>query len=502
LSSIKQLAGHTFWYGVSSIGARFISYLLAPILTYSLANMSDYGKVGLIYSAIPLLNVVFTYGFETTYFRFAGRAEFKKDLYSTSSLSLFFSTIFLTAILWYYRAAFGAVIGLSAFPQIIQISIFIIATDALTRIPFAKLRQEGRPRKYAFINIMGILINIFFIWFYIIYCPGHTGAKSNLLVAAVYNENTNPVVYVVLSQLYQSIFTFLCLWGEIRQVKFTFNVKLWKEMMIYSLPLLIAGMGGMINETFDRVMLYWWLPGSAEYREQQVGIYNACYKLSILITLFVQAFRLGAEPFFFSQAENGNPQKTYARVMKFFVITLSIVFLLINLFLPIWKWFIKPPYWVGLTVVPVLVLANICLGIYYSLSIWYKLTNKTMAGAVITLIAAGVTILVNWIFIPKFGFLASAWATFAAYFTLMLISFIWGQKAYFVPYQWKKLLAYLAITIIIFFIHKFITSLWENETFALLLSTIFTTAFILFILKIEKKEFQEVPYIGKWIKKI
>lgn len=464
--------------------------------------MSDYGKVGLIYSAIPLLNVIFTYGFETTYFRFAGRAEFKKDLYSTSSLSLFFSTIILSAILWFYREAFGEVIGLAAFPQIIQISIFIIAIDALTRIPFAKLRQEGRPKKYAFINIMGILINIFFIWFYIIYCPAHTGAKSNLVVVLLYNENTNPVVYVVLSQLFQSIFTFICLWGEIRQVRLNFNIKLWKEMMIYSLPLLIAGMGGMINETFDRVMLFWWLPGSPEYREQQVGIYNACYKLSILITLFVQAFRLGAEPFFFNQAEKGSPQKTYARVMKFFVITLSIVFLVITLFLPIWKWFIKEPYWVGLKIVPVLVLANICLGIYYSLSIWYKLTNKTMAGAIITLVATGVTIFINWLFIPTFGFMASAWATFAAYFSLMLISFIWGQKVYFVPYQWKKLLAYLIISIGLFFIHQLFTSFWENQTFALLLSTILTTSFIVFILKIEKKEFQQIPLIGKWIHKI
>lgn len=464
--------------------------------------MSDYGKVGLIYSAIPLLNVVFTYGFETTYFRFAGRAEFKKDLYSTSSLSLLFSTIFFSAILWFYREAFGEVIGLAAFPRIIQISIFIIAIDALTRIPFAKLRQEGRPKKYAMINILGILINIFFIWFYIIYCPAHTGEKSNLLVAFLYNENTNPVVYVVLSQLFQSIFTFICLWGEISQVRLNFNVKLWKEMMIYSLPLLIAGMGGMINETFDRLMLYWWLPGSPEYREQQVGIYNACYKLSILITLFVQAFRLGAEPFFFNQAEKGSPQKTYARVMKFFVITLSIVFLVITLFLPIWKWFIKEPYWVGLKIVPVLVLANICLGIYYSLSIWYKLTNKTMAGAIITLIATVVTIIVNWLFIPTFGFMASAWATFASYFSLMLISFIWGQKVYYVPYQWKKLLAYLIIAIGIYFIHRLFTLFWNSQAFELLLSTILTSGFILLILKIEKNEFRQLPLIGKWINKI
>jgi len=502
LSSIKQLAGHTFWYGVSSIGARFISYLLAPILTYSLANMSDYGKVGLIYSAIPLLNVIFTYGFETTYFRFANRPEFKKDIYSTSSLSLFFSTILMTGILWYYREAFGAIIGLSSFPQIIQISIFIIAIDTLTRIPFAKLRQEQRPRKYAFINIMGILINIFFIWFFIIYCPAHTGSRSNKIVSLLFNENTNPVVYVVLSQLFQSVFTFLCLLGEIRQIKFSFNVKLWKEMMIYSLPLLVAGLGGMINETFDRVMLYWWLPGTAEYREQQVGIYNACYKLSILITLFVQAFRLGAEPFFFRQAEQGNPQKIYARVMKFFVITLSFVFLLINLYLPIWKWFIKPPYWVGLKIVPVLVLANICLGIYYSLSIWYKLTNKTMAGAIITLVASGITILVNWLFIPHFGFMASAWATFAAYFSLMAISYFWGQKVYFIPYQWKKLLAYLSLSILIYFIYNAITSLWENEVFALILATFLTFAFLLFVIKIEKREFQQLPFIGKWVRKL
>lgn len=490
------------WYGISSIGARFISYLLAPILTYSLANMSDYGKVGLIYSAIPILNIIFTYGFETTYFRFASIPQYKKDIYSTSALSLVFSTILLTAVLWYFRAAFGAVIGLAAFPQIIQISIFIIAIDALTRIPFAKLRQEGRPRKYAFINIMGILINLFFVWFFIIYCPHHTGEKSNLVTTLMYNEHTNPVVYVVLAQLFQSIFTFLLLLGEIRQIKFRFNIKLWKVMMVYSLPLLIAGMGGMINETFDRVMLYWWLPGSAEYREEQVGIYNACYKLSILITLFVQAFRLGAEPFFFRQAEEGNPQKTYARVMKFFVITLSVVFLLINLYLPIWKWFIKEPYWVGLRIVPILVLANICLGIYYSLSIWYKLTNKTMAGAIITLIAAGITILVNWLFIPRFGFMASAWATFTAYFSLMLISYFWGQRVYYIPYAWKKLLAYLVMALLVYFIHQGITAIWANVTFSLSVATLLTGGFILLILKIERKEFQQLPLIGKWVKKI
>jgi O-antigen/teichoic acid export membrane protein len=171
--SIKQLAGQTFWYGISSIAARFINYLLTPLLTYNLADKADYGKIGLIYSAIPILNIIFTYGFETAYFRFAGKDEYKKDIYSTSALSLLFSTILFTAILWIERNAFGAAIGLSDFPTIIQISIFIIALDALNKIPFAKLRQEGRPRKFAFINIVSIFINIFVTWFYVAWCPKH-----------------------------------------------------------------------------------------------------------------------------------------------------------------------------------------------------------------------------------------------------------------------------------------------------------------------------------------
>ncbi len=500
MSSIKQLAGQTLWYGISSIAARFVNLLLTPLLTYNLAFKSDYGKIGLIYAAIPILNIIFTYGFETAYFRYAGKEEYKQDIYSTACLSLLFSTVLFSSVLWIYQGAFGSVIGLSDFPAMIQISIFIIATDALNKIPFARLRQEGRPRKFAFINIGSILINVFFTWFFIVYCPTHTGAGTNSFLNLIYSKKTNPVVYVLLANLLQSLVTLMLLGKEIKAIRFNFNVKLWKEMMIYSLPLVIAGMGGMINETFDRLMLRWWLPGTANQREEQIGIYNACYKLSILITLFVQAFRLGAEPFFFKQAEGGSPQKTYARVMKFFVITICVVFLIINLFIPVWRPFIKSTYWDGLAIVPILVLANMCLGIYYNLSIWYKVTNKTMAGAAITLIGAAITTIINFIFIPRFGYMASAWATFACYATMMIISFVWGQKAYFVPYAWKKLLAYIFIVVFIFFVHKGITTIWNNIFFSLALGVVFTLAFIAFLIKIEKKEFQQMPVIGKYIR--
>lgn len=500
-SSIKKLAGQTVWYGISSIAARFINLLLTPLLTYNLAEISDYGKVGLIYAAIPLLNTLFTYGFETAYFRFAGNQLHKKDIYNTSFLSLLFSTIFFTAVLYVFRDSFATVTGLSSVPAVIKISIFIVAIDALTRIPLARLRQEQRPRKYAFVQIGGICMNVFVTWFYIAWCPKHYDANDTFL-SVVYDPGTNPVVYVMLANLLQSAFTLLLLIKEVRMVRFSFNFTLWKQMIIYSLPLIIAGMGGMINETVDRLMINWWVPGTPKFKEEQVGIYNACYKLSILITLFVQAFRLGAEPFFFQQAEAGNPQKTYARVMKFFVITICLVFLVVTLFIPIWRYFIKPTYWEGLTIVPILVLANMFLGIYYNLSIWYKITNRTMAGATITIAGVLVTFVINWLFIPRFGYIASAWATFFCYLTMMLISYFWGQKAFFVPYAWKKLTGYIGVVVLLYFVHQGIVSFWPNDFFSLFLGLIFTLSFLFFILKVEKREFSQLPYIGRLLERI
>jgi O-antigen/teichoic acid export membrane protein len=258
----------------------------------------------------------------------------------------------------------------------------------------------------------------------------------------------------------------------------------------------------MVNETFDRLMLGWWLPGSVQYADEQRGIYGACYKLSILITLFIQAFRMGAEPFFFKQAEGQNPQRVYARVTKFFVITVAVMFLAVTLFLPIWKYFIDPKYWEGLKVVPILLLANMSLGIYYNLSIWYKLTNKTIAGATITLVGTAITILINYFFIPRYSYVASAWATFLCYASMMILSFVWGQKVYYVPYAWKKLLAYIIISVLLFFVHNAITRLYDNTIFSLSLAVILILAFIAFIVKIEKKEFEQFPYVGALVRKV
>ncbi len=498
MSSIKKLAGQTIWYGASSIAARFINYLLTPLLTYNLAQTSDYGKNGLIYSAIPILNVIFTYGFETAYFRFASKEEYKKTIYNTAALSLFFSTILLTTLLWLNQTVFGRVINLQEFPGIIQLSIFIIAFDALSTIPFARLREQGRPKKFAFVKIAGILVNIFFVWFFIRYCPRHFQKDSGSWINKIYDPGTNPIVYVILANLIQSGVTLLLLATEFAQIRFQFDIKLWKKMMIYSMPLIVAGMAGMINETFDRLMLVWWLPGTTEFREEQVGIYNACYKLSILITLFVQAFRLGAEPFFFKQSEGLNPQKVYARVMKFFVIVIAVMFLVVSLFIPVWKHFIGPKYWAGLGVVPILLLANMFLGIYYNLSIWYKLSHRTMSGAWITLAGAVITFLINYFFIPHFSYMACAWATFACYGSMMVISFVWGQKEYRIPYAWKKLLAYLVIAVLIYFMHEGIITIWGSRIFNLASAALLLLLYTMFVAAIERKELPKLPVVGKY----
>ena len=483
------------WYGGSTIAARFLNYLLTPFLTYNLAERSDYGKIGLIYSLIPIFNVLFTYGFETAYFRFAGNKE-NKNIYSTAAISLFFSTLLFTAVLWLNQHLLGQSIGLEEFPDIIKIMILIIAVDTLAAIPFARLRQDGRPIKYAAAKIVGIIANIIITYFFIKYCPDNY--KSQKWISSVYDPSINAVTYVVFANLIQSVITLLFLFREILQIRFAFNTTLWKQMMLFALPLILVGMGGVINDTMNRIMLRWWLPGTEAYRESQIGIFNACAKLAILITLFVQAFKMSAEPFFFKQAEAGNPQKVYARIMKFFIIILSVMFLVVSLFIPLWKYFIGPKYWEGLGVVPILLMANIFLGIYYNLTVWYKLSNKTIYGAYITLIGSAISVLINYIFIPRFGVLACAWGTFAAYGSMLVLSNYFGQKYYRVPYAWKKLIAYLVIVTVLFLIHKGATTFYANIYFNFSLAILLLFIYCKFLALVEQKEFARLPFVGKY----
>jgi len=494
LAGIKQLAGQTLWYGVSSIIAKLLNYLLTPYLTLKLTG-ADYGDMTLVYAAIPFLNIVYTYGLETGYFRFSQKKEYIKDLYNTTSVSIILSTVVLTSILLLLSGSIATLVNVGKHPEYIVLAILIVAFDSLSAIPFAKLRQDGRPLKFAFVRISAILINIAVLYFLLSVCPALAKQSPNSFFSLL-NNMIGGVTSVIAANAVMSLFTLLFLWKEFKAFKWNFNLALWKEIMAYSLPMLIVGLGGMVNETLDRLMLGWWNVSKID-----IGTYGACYKLSILITVFIQAFRLGAEPFFFKQASTENPQRVYARVMKFFVIVISIMFLFVALYLDIWKHFIQnPAMWDGLKIVPILLLANMFLGIYYNLSIWYKVTNNTKSGAWITVSGAIITIAINYLFIPRYSYVASAWATFACYGTMMVTCFLWGQKVYPVPYAWKKLLAYIFIVVLLFFLHKWITALWSNSTFSFALATLILISFVAFVLKVEKNEFRKLPVIGKFIR--
>lgn len=500
MSSIKKLASQTLWYGVSSIFARFLSYALTPYLTSKLSTVL-YGDMSLVYSAIPFLNVIFIYGLETAFFRYAQKEKQPNEVFNTLFISMLVSTALLSFILLSGTGALAHLLRMEAHPEYIRWSIYIIALDAISTLPFAKLRQEGRPVRYAFIKVSGILVNIGLVYFFLSVCPALAQKPGGSPLLFFYNKNIGGVGYVILANLVQSALALLLLYKQVLQMKFKFNVALWQEIMKYTLPLIIVGFGGVVNETFDRIMLGWWAPGGSETAAKiQVGIYSANYKLSILISLFIQAFRMGAEPFFFKQAAEGNAQRTYARIMKFFVITITFMFLFVALYLDIWKHFItNKVMWTGLGVVPILLFANMFLGIYYNLSIWYKLSNRTVAGAWITVIGAAITLVINYIFIPHYGYMACAWATCLCYGSMMVISFVWGQKEYPVPYAWKKLVAFMVIVLLLFFLHKGLTHLWQNSFFSLFLATVFLAAYGWFILQVEKKEFQKLPFIGKYV---
>ena len=491
MSSIKKLASQTAWYGLSSIAARFISYLLTPYLTYKLSDIA-YGENSIVYAFIPFLNVLVTHGMETAYFKF-GSKENEEEIYNTSSFSMLFVTVLVLVGLFTWKLPLANLLQITLHPEYISLLAWIVALDALTTIPFSRLRMQGRPKKFALIKVGGILLNILATYTLISSLPNYIQTHPTSFLQKFYQPNWE-VGYILIAGIVQNVFVLILLQKEIRSIRFTFNFKLWRSMMAYALPLILVGFGGMINETLDRIMLGWWGPGdSVDANKAMVGVYSACYKLAILITISIQAFRMGAEPFFFKQAETDQAQKTYARVMKFFVITLCVMFLGVVLYIDIWKLFIQnPAMYVGLKVVPILLIANIFLGVYYNLSIWYKLSNKTMAGAWITLLGAVITILINYIAIPHFGYMASAWATFFCYGTMMFVSYKWGQRIYPVPYATKKLIAYFVITLLLYGINLLIHAVSKNAPFNYLFATILLFVFIVFVAKIEKKELQHI----------
>lgn len=478
------------------MAARFLNYLLTPFLTYVLTREA-YGEMSLVYAMIPFFNVLFNHGMETTYFRFSNQQADQNKVFNVVSLSLFITTLLLSLLMYAGKDLLTGVLKLEDHPQLIVWAIWIIALDTITVIPFARLRNEGKPLKYALIRVSGISINIIAVLFFYALLPKLASENPNSFWGRLYNPHMG-VGYVFIANIIQSACTLLLLSPQLLQIKFEWDSKLWKQMLIYGLPIMVAGLAGMINETFDRIMLGWLsTAGSEDAIRAEIGVYSACYKLSIFITLFIQAFRMGAEPFFFKQAGGTQAPHTYAKVMRYFFITLCLMFLFIVLYIDLWKYFIDKKMWAGLSVVPMLLLANMCLGIYYNLSVWYKISGNTKPGMIITFLGAFVTLVLNYLLIPKWGYIGCAWVTFICYAFMMVLCWYWGQKVYPVPYEIPRLSRYFMLMLLTYFANLFLAQYLPWYISGSLLFALY----IAYIIHREKEMVRNLPVIGRLFRK-
>lgn len=467
VSAIKNLAGQTAVYGIPLILGRILNYLLTPLYT-RVFEPGLFGTVSVFYSYSAFLMVVLTYGLETAFFRFSQQKEDKDRVYSTGMLSILLTTTAFLAIILLFPEQIARLIDYSDQKKYVIWFGWILALDTLAAIPFARLRSLNRPGRFARIKMASILINIALNLFFILLCPWVLdNSGSEILknaVSLVYRPEWN-IEYIFISNLISSAVVILLLIPEIFSVKWELDRVLWRKMLIYAFPLLFAGMAGIVNETFDRLLLRYLLPMSPEAAEYQVGIYSACYKIAILMTIFIQAYRYAAEPFFFAQARQHNAKDVYAEVMNYFIITVSLIFLgtmvyLDDFILPI---LVGKDYHEGRGVIPMLMMAHLFLGVYYNLSVWYKLADKTIWGAWFSVLGALITFGLNLWWIPRstehvlHGYYGSAWAAFICYASMMVLSYFIGQRYYPVKYNIPKFFFYLGVAVALYFVNVLVT---------------------------------------------
>jgi len=394
------------------------------------------------------MNVILSYGMETSFFRFYHSKNDKQKVIQTATISIFWSSIGFLILAFLLRDTIADLTHIDT--TYITYTIWILILDALVVIPFSKLRANQKPKQYAMVKILNTAINLGLNIFFLVALPKLTETGS--IFNVIYVENFQ-IGYIFISNLIASLLTFLYFIPNYIRIKWSFDFDLWKQMMQYSLPILFAGIAFAINEHFDKILLENIL--DKNIAQHEVGVYAACYKLGLFMVLFSTAFRLGIEPFFFSYAQNKNAPKTYATITKYFIILGSLILLSVVVFSDILKILMikNQVYWNGMAVVPLIVLANFFLGIYGNISVWYKLTDKTKIGAYISLVGAFFTLLLNFILIPKYSYIGSAVATLVAYGLMMTISYILGKRHYYIPYDIKKIGVYLGVSILLSYIY-------------------------------------------------
>ena len=482
MNSFKKLAGETAIYGMSSIIGRFINWWLVPYYSHIFLT-AEFGIVTNLYSYLAFLLVILTYGMETGFFRYASQHDDKEKVYSSSLISLFVTSASFLLVALTFSNTIAEWIDYQNHPEYIRWLAIIIAFDAFTSIPFAKLRIESKAIKFATFKLVNISANIFFNIFFLSICPALLNSNLESWVNLVYNPEIG-VGYVFISNLIASALNFVLLLPEMR-IKLKFDGRLLKEMVWYSFPILIVGIAGMVNQNIDKILIPELIsPGQDPM--SQLGIYGANYKLAVLMNMFIQAFRYAFEPFFFSQVKSEDNKRGYAIIMKFFVIFGLVIFLGICLYLDVVKLIIDKEYHSGLNVVPIVLMANLFLGIYYTLSLWYKLTDKTRFGAYFALIGAVISLVLNIAFIPRYGYMASAYAVLICFFVMSVLSYVFGQKYFPVKYPLKRIGLYFLAAILIYTVSKILAL--SPSILMYVIHTILFGSFLVLVFILEKKE--------------
>ena len=472
---MKKLLNETIIYGIGAILPRVITFLLNPLYIHYI-DKEAFSVFSSLYSWIALVNVMLTFGFETSFFRFSTEKENEKKSFDTSFWFIFgLAAVFLISIL-IFSAPLSVILDYAKNPEFLRWFAMIAFLDAICVIPFAWLRFHNMPIKYSVIRVASILVQTISVIALFIFVPTSTSEKIGL---------DGQVSYPFISNLLGSLATFVLLLPIILKVKFRFSKELFSRMIKYSWPIMIAGLAFQVNENYDKITQYY------NISKADAGAYGGCYKLAVLMTLFVTAYRMGIEPYFFKQMNNENAKNNYAKVTEYFSFFASIVAMGIIANISWLKviFITDHSYWTAMDIVPIIVIANLCFGIYYNLSTWYKVTDRTHFGTLISWFGAGLTIVLHFLFLKKYGFMVSAWVTFIAYFLMMVLSYFLGQKYYPIPYRIKKISFFLVLLMVFSFISVkyFNYNVWLSNILFLIYSGILLYSEKEFILSKVKK---------------
>lgn len=489
--SIKKLAGETAIYGGAHISGKLINFLLLYVHT-DIFPADKFGIQTFIYSIIPFLSVLFTYRIEVAYFRYGSDKEMSESsVYTTTAISVFVSTLLFGGVLALFIPSLLSFTTYADYESLFFLALFILCIDSVNSVFYAKLRLDSRPLKFALAQLGGIIITVLMNLVFFYYLPQFS---KNEWISFFYNPEYG-IGYIFVANLFGSLISFLILSPLITKIQWrSFDWTIWKKMIHFAAPLILVGLSFVVNELFDRLVIPTLAPGETQAeRDTQLGIYGAMYKLTMFIALFRQAFQYAGEPFFFHQKTAENAKQIYADIAKFFTIIVSAGFLFILLYLDILKYLIaNPTYWQGLHIVPILLMANLLLGVYYTFSVWYKITDRTIWGAYISLGGAAITVVINLLFIPKFGYVAAAWATLAAYGAMTIASYVAGQRFYKIPYQTGRIIAYIGFAWLGYAISTYIKD-WVGDQWILGLAfnSLIMLGYFIMVVQLEWKTIQQ-----------